>query len=69
LESFEKTKEKVVSLMETSNHYYQNKSHQGESRTENLWHSRPQTHLLRYNIDAVQMTNSMFYSNHVMQGG
>jgi len=37
LETFEKSKEKVVPWIETYNHYYQNKSRQGESRTENHW--------------------------------
>jgi len=30
----------------------QNESRQGESQTENLWHSRRQTHPLRYDISA-----------------
>ena len=29
-----------------------NKSHQGKHRTKNLWHSRTQTHPLRYNVGA-----------------
>jgi len=35
LESFEKSKEKVVRWIETCNHYYQNESRWGESRTKN----------------------------------
>jgi len=35
-----KVKEKLVPWIEICKHYYQNKSHQGESWTENHWHSR-----------------------------
>jgi len=34
-------KEKVAPWIETCNRYYQNEGHQSESRTENLWYSRP----------------------------
>jgi len=40
LETFEKSKEKLVSWIETCRHYYQNEIRQGESRTKNHWHSR-----------------------------
>jgi len=35
-----RSNEKVVPWIETCKHYYQNESHQGESWTENHWHSR-----------------------------
>jgi len=50
-------------------HYYQNESHQGVSQTKNLWHSRPQTYPLRYNVGAIRMANSTFYSNRIMRDG
>jgi len=40
LETFEKSKEELVPWIETCNHYYQNKSCEGESLSKNHWHSR-----------------------------
>jgi len=57
-----------VSWIETCNHSKQNQSRQGESQTENLWHSRPETYL-RYDVVAAWVTNWTFYLHHVMRGG
>jgi len=51
--SFDKSKRKLVPWIETCNsHYYESVSHQSERRTENHWHSRPETYPLRHQEDA-----------------
>jgi len=71
LESFEKSKEKLVRRIETCKQtlYYENIRHQVERRTENHRHSRRERHLLRYWDDAAWMKNWLLYSNRVMQSG
>jgi len=40
----------VVPLIKTCNHCYQNESDEGESRTRNLGHSKPQTFPVGQNV-------------------
>jgi len=56
-------------LKHGNSHYYENVSRQGERWTENHWHSRPETHSLRYQNDNALVTNWLLYSNRIMQGG
>ena len=65
---FWKSKEKVVPWIQTCNHYYQNESCWGKTRTDNQWHSRPLKHPLRSDVGTAWVINSVFYLNRVMRG-
>jgi len=63
LETFEKSKEKLITLIGMCKHFHQNKSCQDEIQTENHWHSRHKHH-----HNGAALTNPAFYSNRVIQG-
>jgi len=51
-----------------TSHYYENVSRQGERRTNNHWHIRPDTYPLHYQDAAACMTNWPLYSHRILRG-